>query len=208
MKKTLALALSLALAVALCVGLFVLSSSAAEKTIGETKADAAWAEANKATAIKINVNGVNVEITEAIEDKAMTEIFKDVALVAEDKKATDSVEIGGKVTFKNGELTLSGVYAKKTVTAEGTDPVVSNATLQIVANGGLKVDIKGGDFAGQINLLSYKVGETETMQEKSHLLVTSSDGSAITGAGNTLSATYGSVIVYGNIRIAINTASR
>ena len=57
MKKTLALALSLALAVALCVGLFVLSSSAAEKTIGEINAEVAWAEANKATSFKITIGG-------------------------------------------------------------------------------------------------------------------------------------------------------
>ena len=202
MKKTLALALSLALAVALCVGLFVLSSSAAEKTIGETRAEAAWAEANKATSFKITIGGKTVEVTEAVTDKALTELFKDVVFYEGDAAATSAMELAGKITFANGALTLDGVAANVQTKAEGVVTGTAASAVTITPNGGLYVTVKGGDFFGAFNL-NDTTEPLNPLPDKSHLIITSPDGSTLlgNGGGNAITNTFGHIIFFGNLGI-------
>ena len=137
MKKTLAIALSLMLVIVLAIGVFVFSSSAEGKSIGETRAEAAWAEANKATSFKIKIAGKEAAVDAAITDKALSEIFKDVVFYEGEAAATSAMELLGKITFANGELTLDGVAANvQTKDAEGkvVDSVAS--LVSIIPNGG------------------------------------------------------------------------
>ena len=153
MKKTLAIVLSLALAVALCVGIFVFSSFAAEKSIGEQKAEAAWAEANKATSFKVSIAGKEAVVDAAITDKALSEIFKDVAFYEGEAAATSAMELLGKITFANGELTLDGVAANtQTKDAEGNVIDSTKTVITIIPDGGLYVTLKNGDFFGGFNM--------------------------------------------------------
>lgn len=215
MKKTLAIVLSVMMVLSLCAGMFVFSASAAETTWGEEQANKYWAEATKATKVSVRVNGKAVVISEKVTDVKLADLFKDVALVAEDKKETQSVTLAGTISFDGGVLTLKGVAATLVTkaTEAGKEDTKANA-LTINANGGLKVIIEKGAFAGQIQTHEYweMVDGTLTkiadaIPDKAHTIVTSPDGSVLTGGGNTIRAGFGAIVIYGDIAADINTGT-
>jgi hypothetical protein len=113
----------------------------------------------------------------------------------------------GTISFDaNGNLTLKGVKATKTVkaTEEGKEDAVSD-TFLIHANGGLKVVIEKG-FTGSIRGLDTKNAANEDVKvpAKSHLIVTSADHSTWTMPANGIGWDNGAVVLYGALRMAGN----
>ncbi len=182
MKKAISLILSVALLLSLTAGFCVLNLSAVESPYAEEQAQILWTEANKATSAAFFFS----------DDTYYTIPNNTTDL----KAARGDLFSSGAVTFQNGVLTLTNVsYVENPET-----------TPTIYANGGLKVNLVGGDL--EVNL---RVVQEETLDytpgAKSPLIVTSPDGSAlISTSRQCLLADSGAIVTYGPLRLNFNTS--
>ncbi len=172
MKKTLAILLSVAMVLTMMVGMFTFNVSAAEeKPYAEQQAETLWAEANKAESVKVD----SVELNNGDTKNLAT--------------AKPETFVSGTASFNDGFLQLNNVVLQEGKTRIG-----------IRALGGLKVDFTGADLYAAICSEGQKIEDVAhaNLPEKSHLIVTSSDGHALlSNGGNALRTNKGALVTYG-----------